>query len=55
MTRLDSTVPAGVFNRVRIGAAENRVVTAGDAVVARVLPAEIPAANGSGALIGDFD
>ena len=55
MTRLDTTVPTGVFNRVRVGATEDRVVTAGDAVVARVLPAEIPAANRSGALIGDFD
>ena len=52
---LDSAIPVGVFNSIGIGAAKHGVITASDAVVACVLPREVPTAYSSGALIGDFD
>lgn len=52
---LDCAIPAGVFNGIGIGSAKHGVITASDAVVAGVLPSEVPTAYSSGALIGDFD
>ncbi len=54
MVGLDSAVPAEVGGRVGVGAAQCGIPTAGDAVVARVLPIQIPAIDGAGSGIGNF-
>lgn len=51
---LDAAIPAGVFGGVRVGAAKGSVVTASHAIVARVLPAEVPAVSGASAFVGYF-
>lgn len=55
MVGLDSTVPTRVLGGVRIGAGNHGVISTGNTVIAAVLPAEIPAADGSGGVVGDFD